>query len=135
MREQLADLARGTLRHKLPQLQQALRGQVQPHHQVLLGQIFAHISYLEHSIQQLQGEIEQRLCPFEEARQLLLGIPGMEADCRGGYSGGNWRGYESLSLGQASGAPSPGCVQATNKAEANVSQARPLRAMSACAPC
>jgi len=76
--EALADLARGTLRHKLPQLQQALRGQVQPHHQVLLGQIFAHISYLEHSIQQLQREIEQRLCPFEEAMQLLLSIPGIQ---------------------------------------------------------
>jgi hypothetical protein len=135
MLEQLADLARGTLRHKLPQLQQALRGQVQPHHQVLLGQIFAHMSYLEHSIQQLHREIEQRLCPFEEAMQLRLAYSWDSGDCRGGYSGGNWRGYESLSLGQASGAPSPGCVQATNKAEANVSQARPPRATSVCAPC
>lgn len=58
MLEQLADLARGTLRHKLPQLQQARPWQVQPHHQVLLGQIFAHMSYLEHSIQHLQLEIE-----------------------------------------------------------------------------
>jgi transposase len=78
MREQLADLARGTLRHKLPQLQQALHGQIEPHHQVLLGQIFAHMSYLEHSIQHLQLEIEQRLCPFEEAKQLLLSIPGIQ---------------------------------------------------------
>jgi transposase len=78
MLEQLADLARGTLRHKLPQLQQALHGQIEPHHQVLLGQIFAHMSYLEHSIQHLQLEIEQRLYPFEEARQLLLSIPGIQ---------------------------------------------------------
>jgi hypothetical protein len=45
----LADLARGTLRHKLSQLQQARPRQIDPHHQVLLGQIFAHMSYLEHS--------------------------------------------------------------------------------------
>jgi len=77
--EALADLARGTLRRKLPQLQQALHGQVQPHHQVLLGQIFAHISYLEHSIQHLQLEIDQRLSPFEEAMRLLLSIPGIQA--------------------------------------------------------
>ena len=76
--EALAELARGTLRHKLPQLQQALRGQIDPHHQVLLGQIFEHINYLEHSIQRLQAEIEQRLCPFEEAMQLLLSIPGIQ---------------------------------------------------------
>jgi hypothetical protein len=59
------------------------------------------MNYLEHSIEHLQLEIEQRLSPCEEAMQLLLSIPGMEADCHSGYSGGNWRGYELLSLGQA----------------------------------
>jgi transposase len=76
--EVLADLARGTLRHKLPQLQQALHGQIDPHHQVLLGQLFEHMNFLEHSIEHLQLEIEQRLSPFEEARQLLLSIPGIQ---------------------------------------------------------
>jgi transposase len=76
--EALAELARGTLRHKIPQLQQALHGQIETHHQVLLGQIFAHISYLEHSIEHLQQEIEQRLSPFEEAMRLLLSIPGIQ---------------------------------------------------------
>ena len=85
--EALADLARGTLRHKIPQLQQALQGQIESHHLVLLGQIFAHMSYLEDSIHRLQLEIDQWLSPFEEAKQLLLSIPGMEADCRGCYSG------------------------------------------------
>jgi transposase len=77
--EALADLARGTLRRKLPQLQEALHGQIQTHHRVLLGQIFAHMSFLEESIQQLQVEIEQRLSLFEEAMQLLLSIPGIQA--------------------------------------------------------
>ena len=77
--EALADLARGTLRHKLPQLQEALHGQIESQHRVLLGQIFAHISFLEHSLEHLQQEIEQRLCPFEEAMQLLLSIPGIQA--------------------------------------------------------
>jgi transposase len=72
MLEPLADLAPGTLRHKLPQLQQARPWQIDPQHQVLLGQIFAHMSYLEHSIQHLQLQIEQRLCPFKEAMQLRL---------------------------------------------------------------
>jgi len=77
--EALADLARGTLRHKLPQLQEALHGQIESQHRVLLGQIFAHISFLEHSLEHLQQEIEQRLCPFEEAMQVLLSIPGIQA--------------------------------------------------------
>ena len=132
--EVLADLARGTLRHKLPQLQQALHGQIEPHHQVLLGQLFAHMSYLEQSIEQLQLEIEQRLCPFEEAKQLLLSIPGMEADGCSGYPGGNRRGYESLSLGQASLFVGRGVSRQQTRAEASVSQARPPKAMLVCAP-
>jgi len=77
--EALADLARGTLRHKLPQLQQALEGRIEAHHRVLLQQTFAHIAFLEDSIQQLQQEIDQRLSPFAEAMLLLLSIPGIQA--------------------------------------------------------
>jgi transposase len=61
-----------------PSARQALHGQIEPHHQVLLGQLFAHMSYLEQSIEHLQLEIEQRLCPCEEAKQLLLSIPGIQ---------------------------------------------------------
>src|SRR5215207_5955646 len=46
----LADLARGVLRAKLPQLRQALLGRVQPHHVVLIGQILAHIDFLEQAL-------------------------------------------------------------------------------------
>jgi transposase len=46
----LAELARGTLRGKLPQLQEALEGRIQPHHRVLLQQIFAHLRFLESSM-------------------------------------------------------------------------------------
>ncbi len=49
-----------------------LHGQIEPHHRVLLGQIFAHMSFLEDSIHHLQLEIDQRLSPFEEAMQLRL---------------------------------------------------------------
>jgi len=39
----LAELARGRLRAKLPDLRLALDGRVQPHHRVLLTRILAHI--------------------------------------------------------------------------------------------
>jgi transposase len=76
--EALADLACGTLRRKLPQLQQALEGRIEAHHRILLQQIFGHITYLEDSIAHLQREIEQRVRPYEEAMQLLLSIPGIQ---------------------------------------------------------
>jgi len=41
--ETLAELARGRLRAKLPDLRLALDGRVQPHHRVLLTRILAHI--------------------------------------------------------------------------------------------
>ena len=77
--EALADLARGSLRRKLPQLQLALEGRVQPHQRILLTRILAHVAFLEESLQQLQQELDQHLSPFEEAMRLLLTIPGIQA--------------------------------------------------------
>ncbi len=73
----LADLALGRLRKKLPELREALEGRVQSHHRLLLKHILAHIHFLEATLEQLQGEIEERLKPFEEALELLLSIPGL----------------------------------------------------------
>lgn len=73
----LADLARGLLRAKLPQLRQALLGRVRPHHVVLIRRILAHISFLEESIANVQTEIEQCLLSFEQPLQLLQTIPGI----------------------------------------------------------
>ena len=77
--EALAELARGRLRAKLPQLRQALDGRVQPHHRFLLQQILAHIDFLEESLAQVQQELEQRLGPFEEAMTLVEGVTGIQA--------------------------------------------------------
>src|SRR4029453_14013424 len=46
----LADLARGTLRRKLPALRQALAGRFRPHHGFLVGQLLAHLDYLDEAI-------------------------------------------------------------------------------------
>jgi transposase len=74
----LADLARGTLRAKLPELRRALDGRIQLHHLVLIGQILTHIDALGDAIAQVQVEIERRLAPFEEVLALLQTIPGIK---------------------------------------------------------
>lgn len=76
--EALAELARGSLRGKLPQLREALQGRVQAHHRVLLQHLLDHIAFLEKSLHELTGEIEQRLQPYEEAIARLVQIPGMQ---------------------------------------------------------
>lgn len=75
----MANLARGRLRSKLPELREALRGHLEPHHRAVLTRILAHIDFLDHSLAQLQQEIEQRLTPFQEAVELLQTIPGINA--------------------------------------------------------
>lgn len=79
----LAELARGRLRAKLPQLRQALLGRVRPHQRILLGRILAHIAFLEESLAALQAEMESYFAPFEEAITLLQTIPGVSAIAAG----------------------------------------------------
>jgi transposase len=73
----LAELARGRLRAKLPQLRQALEGRVRPVHVVQLRVLLAHSEFLEGALAQLQGEIAQVLAPFAEAVALAQTLPGV----------------------------------------------------------
>ena len=75
--EVLAELARGTLRKKLPALKQALAGQFKPHHTLIVAQILAHLDYLDEAIATLTAEVEQRLAPFANKAELLTTIIGV----------------------------------------------------------
>lgn len=75
--EVLADLARASLRGKLPELRLALEGRVGRHHMVLVERILAHIDFAEESIQRLQEEVDRCLKPMREAMELLRTIPGV----------------------------------------------------------
>jgi transposase len=76
--EALAELARGSLRGKLPQLREALEGRVDSHHRVLLHHLLEHIAFLERSLHELTGEIDQRLSPYEKAIDRIVQIPGLQ---------------------------------------------------------
>jgi transposase len=74
---ELADLAKGRLRAKLPALERALAGQVGPHHRFLLARQLAHLDELERLIAEVSAEIAERLRPAEEALTQLDTIPGV----------------------------------------------------------
>jgi transposase len=74
----LADLARGQLRRKLPQLQRALEGRFRSHHAFLIKQIFGKIDFLDETLDQLTAEIEARLRPFATLLEQLDTIPGID---------------------------------------------------------
>jgi transposase len=71
----LAELAKGRLREKLPALQQALAGRVQPHQRLLIGELLDHIAYLEQAIHRVEVSIADLLGEQERAVQLLLTVP------------------------------------------------------------
>jgi transposase len=73
----LADLARGRLRGKLPALGQALASRFRPHHAFVLGQLLAHLDYLEEAITTLSAEIERVMAPWAESLRRLDTIPGI----------------------------------------------------------
>jgi transposase len=74
---ELAQLARGRLREKLPQLEQALAGQFQAHQRFLVAQQLVHIDFLDRLIERVSAEIAERVRPFEAALLLLDTIPGI----------------------------------------------------------
>jgi transposase len=57
----LANLARGRLRAKIPQLEKALTGIVLPHHRVLLAKQLVHIDFLDEQIEEMSTEIGRQL--------------------------------------------------------------------------
>jgi transposase len=73
----LADLARGKLRKKLPALRQALAGRFRSHHAFLVGQMLAHLDYLDEAIATVSTRVEELLAPFAETLSRLDTIPGI----------------------------------------------------------
>jgi transposase len=73
----LAQLARGRMKAKRPQLEQALAGQMASHQRFLLAQQLAHLDALDAQIAQVSAEIEARLRPFEPILARLQTIPGV----------------------------------------------------------
>jgi transposase len=73
----LAELARGRMRAKRPELQLALDGRLLSQHRTLLQHLLAHIDFLEQSRAELEAEIERCLAPFGQAVALAQTIPGI----------------------------------------------------------
>jgi transposase len=73
----LADLAKGKMRAKIPDLSMALEGRFGEHHAMLCRLHLEHLDHLEAMIAQLDARIEAMMEPFRAARELLVSIPGI----------------------------------------------------------
>jgi transposase len=73
----LADLARGRMRSKIPDLTLALEGRFDDHHALMCQLHLQHIDHLEEMIARLDAQVEQMMVPFARQRDLLVTIPGI----------------------------------------------------------
>ncbi len=73
----MAELAKGALRSKIPQLEQALVGYVSGHQRFLIPRHLAQIDTLNAAIMQVSAEIAARVRPLEEIIVRLDTIPGI----------------------------------------------------------
>jgi transposase len=72
----MADYARGKLRSKRKELEEALHGFVTGHHRTLLSMLLRQIESLDQDIAQLEQDIRQRLAPHQDVVDRLAEIPG-----------------------------------------------------------
>jgi transposase len=75
----LADLAKGRMRSKIPDLSMTLEGRFGEHHAMMCRLHLDHIAYLEKTTAELDARIEAMMQPFRAARDLLITIPGIGA--------------------------------------------------------
>jgi transposase len=83
--EVLAELAKGRLRKKIPELRQALRGRFRDHHALLIGLCLDHTTHLEAAASKLDDQIDAVFAtntseagvPFAQARDRLDTITGV----------------------------------------------------------
>lgn len=75
--EVLAEMAKGRMRSKIPELKDALAGRFNAHHGLLCRAMLARIDQADATIDTLTARIEVLLDPHEAAVTLLVGIPGV----------------------------------------------------------
>jgi len=73
----LAEMAKGRMRSKIPELEDALAGRFNDHHALLCRTMLARIDQADATIDELTARIEELLDPHEAAVRLLVGIPGV----------------------------------------------------------
>ena len=75
---EMAELAKGRMRRKIPQLQLALEGKLQEHHRFLLRLQCSRLDAMETDLAILEQRIQQKLEPYAAQLALLQEIPGID---------------------------------------------------------
>src|SRR5438876_855792 len=75
---EIAELAHGRLRQKMPQIAEALEGhRMTDHHRFLIGQCLKHMQYIDEMIGDLDKQIQEKLRSYSKQVQLACTVPGI----------------------------------------------------------
>lgn len=75
---ELAQLAKGVMRKKIPELVKALNGKMDAHHANMLGMVLEHLAFINQMIEDLDQTIEEKCKPYQQEIELLDTIPGVD---------------------------------------------------------
>jgi transposase len=73
----IADLAKARLRSKIPELQEALVGQIREHHRFMWRELLYHLDELNERLAAINARIAEYTAPHEDIIQRLDAIPGV----------------------------------------------------------
>jgi transposase len=76
--KEIAELAKGLLRKKIPELEPALEGKLEEHHRFLLELQLRRLQATKEDLAALEQCIEEKLKPYAEQLALLQEIPGVD---------------------------------------------------------
>jgi transposase len=78
--DEVKERVKTSLKHKVPELLEALDGRMKKHHRLMLGLHLDHLSYVEKQLQIVESEIDKLLEPYWSIVELLNTIPGIQKD-------------------------------------------------------
>jgi transposase len=76
--EEMAGLAKGKLREKIPELIEALEGNVSEHHRFLIGMHLEHMGYLKEAVAKLDERIAEKMQPYQRQIENIRTTPGFD---------------------------------------------------------
>ena len=78
--EMTAGRGKSSLREKLPQIKEGLRGTTREHHRRIIKLIYEHLKYLENEQEEIEKLIDEACKKYKKEIDLLDSIPGIDKD-------------------------------------------------------
>ena len=97
--EELIEVTSGrgkaSLREKIPQIKEGLKGTTREHHRKMIKLIYEHIKYLEEELKEIDKMIDEACKEYKKEIELLDSIPGIDEDSAKAIIEEIGEGYES----------------------------------------